>query len=264
MSYIDRVKFYLNIGNISDIKTICGTYISKTKLEEHFEIVNIKKHQMHKYREKYKEDCIESLLGEIITDKKGMRIFQEEMSILREIKNKSLKTKIKDQLYFYLNSESQISIPGNKRVQEFFNILSFINSMRVSWVNYLVSYPNGRKIVLDLFSDTGVSSLINFYMVIYAIQMAGDLTNIYYLDKIINLIPYVDIPAAVLKGLGIDYVFPHMDPLQDSTLITGGSMVADQKITFFLLKLMEYVYLKIKGLGGESKLLKMIGNIKLK
>ena len=261
MSYIDHIKFYLNISNIADIKTICGSYVSKTKLEDHFQIENIKKHQMHKYREKYREDCIESLLNTIITDEKGRQIFQEEMSILRGITDKSLKTKIKDRLYFYLNSESQIDIPENKRVQEFFNILSFINSMRVSWVDYLISYPNGRKIVLDLFSNPGVSSLINFYTVIYAIQMSGGITNVYYLDKIINLIPFVDIPVAILKGLGIEYIFPHMDPLRDNALIIGGSIVADEKITFFLLKLMEYVYLKIKSLGGESELIKMIRNI---
>ena len=261
MSYVDRIRFYLNINNISDIKTICGARISKQKLEEHFGIPNIKKHELFNYREKYKEDCVESLLNETITDKKGRQIFKEEMEALRDIKDKSLKTKIKDRLYFYLNSESQIDIPENKRLQEFFNIISFINSLRVSWIEYIIAFPNGQKIVTDLFSNPGVSSLINFYMIIYAMQMAGDLTNIYFIDKIINLIPYVDIPDSILKSLGITYLFPHLDPIQDSALIRGGSAAIDQQLTFFILKLMEYIYLKIKSLGGEEKLLKMIETI---
>lgn len=272
---MEKLLDLLNVNNRRDIKDICKGSISRQGLNNHFGIT-IKKHDLSKYRALYHTQCIEKLLsGEY--DKRFLHqslrlqtirentLFRSSLASIKE--NASMK--VLWEFMTKLAKQEPVFEVENKKIETLMNLTIFCASFGVSWITYLLVFPSGRSIITTLFSKPSLSSLLNLYIFIYAVQLTGVYDksvyeNSAFIKGIFEIIPFVDIPDALLKSLKINYIMPHLDSTKSG--LESTSITVDHKLVLFigqaLVALLEFIYTKIKSLGGEEKLLKLIKSVK--
>lgn len=284
----------LNINNRRDIKDICKGTISRQGLNKHFGIT-IKKHELSKYRDLYLTQCVEKLLsGEY--DKRFLHqslrlqtirentLFLKSLAYIKKnaatirkntlflkslayIKENTTKEKLWEYMTKYAKKEPAFEIE-NKKIETLINLTIYCSSFGISWITYLLAFPSGNSIITNLFSKPTLTSLLNLYMFIYAVQLTGVYDKTVYMNSefikgIFEIIPFVDIPDAILKSLNLNYIMPHLNGTHSR--FEGLSITVDHTLVFYigqaLVVILEFIYNKIKSLGGEEKLLKLIKSV---
>lgn len=262
--YVNRTKILFSQKIREDIREICESKLSRKEIKSFFKKnhnIDVKSREIQKYRDLYVENCIK----ELSTNQK--KLFHSQFNALEPLlKEESIKKIIWDYGKKSVANfiEPMISIPHYKKLEMFINMAVTAHSYVMPWKEYLLLVPSGRKLVADLFDKPGVQSMINFYMVIYAMQMTGAKFDNIYLDQMLDIIPYIDLPGELIRPF---YTLPHLEPSLHSKITVIMSQTGDKLIAGIignqLVKILEYLYEQISLQGGEKKLVKLIEDTKL-
>lgn len=196
-SVLQQVKDYFISREIFDefyIQRECSKKISRERLSAYFK-KPIKKHELEKYKEIYKTECVNDLTTFSSTNQIGGGFWDSWAGSL-----------LTSEKVFNLSShyDKATWIP---KLELFLNIISTAASYMIPWSYYLIAYPNGRKLVTDLFQRPGLSSVINLYCVIYNVQTNKSFDNLFFREELIRFLPYVNIPSSITKVLGMGFEF---------------------------------------------------------
>lgn len=169
--------------------------------------IPIKKHEIEKYKEIYKTDCTKALDAFAKTNQVGGTFWDSSIgSKLFDLLTSS--EKLFDLSSYY---DKSTLIP---QLEIFLNIISFLGSFMIPWSVYILIYPNGQKLVTDLFQRPGLSSVINLFCVVYAVQTQGSFDSIFFREELIRFLPYVNIPSSIIRLLKLPFPKRFVQPTQ--------------------------------------------------
>ena len=188
--FISRDLFSLDM-----IPTHCSQKMSRDKLKKYFG-ENIRKHDVLKYRKKYEKECIEALTEVAKTNQVGGEFWQTRLG--------TALTSIGSMVYETSERVFQLDNVYSKgkwvpKLEKFLNMLAFTGSFFLPWSMFITFYPSGRKLITDLFSKPGMSSIIAFYCVLYTIRTQEGYDDYFFQEEIVRMIPYINLPKSIIK-----------------------------------------------------------------
>lgn len=188
--------------------------VSHKELQAYFKMT-IRKNRIPHYRKLYKKVCkknrFTALLWGVFSEKYGDGYSFEEFKKGRIVKvgskaeldegeNTRIFMSLIDRLASTVVGEKDFVIAGNPKLENFLNLIAYASSFFVSWSDYLIYYASGRKIIEDLFKKPSVTSLINIYVIIYAVQLTGAYDDTFFRENFIKLLPTL-LPGDMLADI---------------------------------------------------------------
>lgn len=190
-------RFLLLSGLISDeglvqdkyIKRRCTKNQTKSVLEKEFQNVKITNHNINKYRQKSQDICIEDFkkLNEVVIAMQKTKLFSTLQNKLYPIIYRS-----------YVNKE-------NPELELFVNLIIFLSSFLVSWSDFMIAFPQGQKMLKDLFQKRDAESILNLYLVIQNVYLTQAYDQLFFRKEMFNLLPFIDVDSVsrelILKAI---------------------------------------------------------------
>ena len=177
---------YEDLYTLDFIKGECAKEISWRQLKRLFK-VTIKKSEVDVYQKRYRLACEDHLQKLSRAGRRGGKLWNFLSDLVSS-----------EKFFFFSNT-----YPRLQNLELFLNTCVFVGSFFVSSSTYLLAFPGGRSLINNLFSKQDLTSIINFYLYIYAVQTMGSFDDFIFQEDIVKMLPYVSLPASIVKTLGL-------------------------------------------------------------
>lgn len=145
----------------------------------------------------------EKILGMYYNRKYRNKISDYIFSTIDSFSSEKLKEKISSVLrYVYSNFiPNEIPFKSFRDVEIIINTMMFLASMKMSWSQYLLAFPTGKKILYDAFGKRDLMSVFNLYAIIQTVYVLNQYDPILMKKEFFSILPEVGLPEELHKYL---------------------------------------------------------------
>ncbi len=231
------------------IRSECGKKLSRKQLNRYFDM-NIKKHDVHKYRILFSEKCTKKLKDFAEATRTGGDFW------------KMLYSTVMTERIFYFNS----TIAWVNHLELFLNVIWYLGSLYFPWSTYLLVYPGGKKMLKNLFEKPSTEGLLSLYCIIYTIQTRKQFDDLFFQEEIVRLIPHLNLPSSVLRKFGFQevptvaswYQYITLNLVSEQSMHQAGTIVDSKLTTYVLTELLTYLKQLLEKSGAGLFLMEML------
>lgn len=179
----------------------CSQKISREALKKYFG-ETVRKHDIPRFRKRYEKECTDALTKIAQENQVGGEFWETRLGSALTNFGSIVYESMTAERVFELESAYSIGkwVP---KLEAFLNMLAFTGSFFLPWSMFITFYPSGRKLITDLFSKPGISSVIAFYCVLYTIRTQEAYDDYFFKEEIVRMIPYVSLPETIIKTLDL-------------------------------------------------------------